>query len=56
MSILGRFKMAETRINIRASEELKKMVEELAKSENRTVTNYLETLITSEYKKLTAKK
>jgi uncharacterized protein (DUF1778 family) len=44
--------MPETRINIRASEELKKMVEELAKAENRTVTNYLETLIKNEYAKL----
>lgn len=41
--------MPEIRINIRASEELKKMVEDLAKSENRTVTNYLETLIKREY-------
>lgn len=46
--------MAETRINIRASTELKRMVEELAKSENRTVTNYLETLIRREYEKLKA--
>lgn len=44
--------MAETRINIRVSEELKKMVEELARSDNRTVTNYLETLIKNEYAKL----
>jgi len=44
--------MAETRINIRASEEVKKMVEVLAQSENRTVTNYLETLIKKEYEKL----
>jgi predicted transcriptional regulator len=41
--------MAETRINIRASEELKRMVGELAKADNRTVTNYLETLIKREY-------
>jgi uncharacterized protein (DUF1778 family) len=44
--------MAETRINIRASEELKRMCEELAQAENRTVTNYLETLIKREYEKL----
>ncbi len=46
--------MAETRISIRASEELKKMVEELAKADNRTVTNYIETLIKKEYEKLKA--
>lgn len=48
--------MAETRINIRASYELKRMVEELAKSENRTVTNYLETLIKREYEKFKSEK
>lgn len=48
--------MTETRINIRASEDLKQKVEELALSENRTVTNYLATLIKNEYKKLKEEK
>ncbi len=44
--------MKNTVIHMRTSEDIKRMVSELAQAEQRTVTNYIEHLIVREYAKV----